>query len=179
LAEYYASPEAQPGEIRLELPAQQYFILAPRASAAHQEPAPLVRAGSGVAASIMEPTDGTEVNHRVTVRGNIEALNPDLRAWLLVATPVGDNYPQCRVSRSRPQFEHDVRIGRLQQGSDEGAEYVIHLIAVDADGDSALYNYLKSGRDGFGPMLPTDAIVLDSKLVIRRDIRPQTENSQS
>lgn len=179
LAKHYASSEVQPGEIRLELPDQQYFILAPRAPAAVQEAAPLVRSDSRIAASILEPADGAEVYQRLTVKGSIEALHPDLRAWLVVGTPVGDHYPQCRVSRSSPQFEHEVRIGRLQQGSDEGAEYVIHLVAADADGDSAFYNYLKSGRDGFGPMLPSDAIVLDSKRVTRRDIRPEMQSPQT
>jgi hypothetical protein len=122
-------------------------------------------------AAILEPADHAEVYQRVTVRGRIDGLHPDLQAWLVVGTPVGDHYPQCRVSRSAPEFEHEVRIGLLQWGSNEGAEYVIHLVAAQADGDAAFYHYLKSGRDGFGPLLPTDSQVLDSKRVTRRDLR--------
>lgn len=121
---------------------------------------------------ILEPAEGGEVYQRVTVRGRIDALHPDLRIWLVVETPVGDHYPQCRVSRKSEQWESEVRIGLLQWGSNEGAEYVIQLVAADADGDAAFYQYLKSGRDGFGPLLPTDSTVLDSRRVVRRDLRP-------
>lgn len=171
LEEHYASAEAKPGEIRLWLPARRYWIQTPKPLAGNaQSPRPTKSRMVGV---IVEPAEMAEVYQRVTVRGRIDALHPDLRAWLVVETPVGDHYPQCRVSRKNPQWECEVRIGLLQWGSNEGAEYVIQLVAADADGDSAFYQYLKSGRDGFGPLLPTDSTVLDSRRVTRRDLRPQ------
>lgn len=105
------------------------------------------------------------------VRGKIEALDLDLTVWLVIATPCGNLYPQCQVSRRVDEWEHEVRIGLLQWVSVEGAKYEILLVAVRADRDAAFYQYLKSGKDGFGPMLPTDSFVLDGKTVIRRDIR--------
>jgi hypothetical protein len=164
---------AKPGEIQFKLPTGQYFILAPRARAVHHEPAPFVRPDNRPVASILEPVQNAEVYQRVTVKGQIDYLSLDLRAWLVVGTPVGDNYPQCRVSRNSPEWEHEVRIGLLQWGSNEDAEYEIKLVAADADGDSEFYQYLKSGRDGFGPLLPTDSLVLDAKMVTRRDLRPK------
>ena len=160
---------AKPGEIRFVVPDKQYFVLAPRA-AAQTETSP-ISVDSETQGSILEPADRAEVYQRVAVRGRIDALHLDLRVWLVVRTPGGDLYPQCRVTRNQPEWEHEVRIGRLQWGADENAEYVIMLVAANADGDAAFYNYLKSGRDGFGPLLPSDAVVLDSKRVTRLDIR--------
>lgn len=173
LAEYYRA-HAQPGEIRLELPDREYFMLAPKYSG-KKEPLRFHSSPSPAGASILEPADGVEVYQRVAVKGHIHAFDPDLRAWLVVRTPCGDLYPQCRVNLSSPEWEHEVRIGRVQWESDEGAEYEINLVAANTDGDAAFYNYLKSGRDGFGPMLPSDATVLDTKRVTRRDIRPQAQ----
>jgi hypothetical protein len=68
-------------------------------------------------------------------------------------------------------MENEVRIGLVTRGTDEGAVYVIHLVAVGIEGDCAFYNYVKSGRDGFGPLLPADCLMLDKKRVTRRDIR--------
>lgn len=109
------------------------------------------------------------------VRGRIDVLHPDLRPWLIVETPVGDHYPQCWISRSKPDWESEVRIGLVQWGADEGAVYVIHLVAVGIEGDAAFYTYMKSGRDGFGPLLPADCLMLDKKRVTRCDIRPPNQ----
>jgi hypothetical protein len=174
LKEHYDAPAnapTKPDEIRLIIPKQQYFILAPRATGKTTARTP-ARSDSHTVAGILEPDDRAEVYQRVTVRGRIDALNLDLRPWLVVRTPCGDLYPQCFVSRNTPEWEHEVHIGLVQWGADEGAEYEINLVAANADGDAAFYQYLKSGRDGFGPLLPTDSIVLDSKRVTRRDIRP-------
>lgn len=171
LDEYYASPESEPGELRFTIPAGQYVVYTSRASG-KKEAARAPRAPKPSVAGILEPVGNAEVHQRVPVRGRIDALDLNLRPWLVVRTPVGDHYPQCRVRRdSRPEWEEEVRIGLLQWGADEGAVYEILLVAADADGDAAFYQYLKSGRDGFGPMLPTDCTVLDAKRVTRRDIR--------
>ena len=167
---HYSSSEAMPGEIRFTIPEGQYVVDAPRAS--HPTAAP--PAGRpGAAARIFEPAADAEVHQRVPVRGRIDSLNIDLRPWLVVRTPGGDLYPQCRVRRNGPEWEEEVRIGLLQWGADEGAIYEINLVAADADGDAAFYQYMKSGRDGFGPLLPTDCVVLDAKKVTRRDIRSE------
>jgi hypothetical protein len=170
LAAHYDA-HAKPGEIRLVIPDREYFILAPRATARAKAPIVARSGDSHPEARILEPADRAEVYYCVTARGRIDALSFDLRMWLVVGTPVGDNYPQCRVSRDSPEWEHEVRIGLLQWGSNEGAEYEIKLVAAAADGDAAFYNYLKSGRDGFGPLLPSDSRVLDARRVTRRDIR--------
>jgi hypothetical protein len=168
---YYASSEAKPGEIRFTIPTRQYVVHAPKTSGvsaqsrARQQARPI--------ASILEPANNADVYQRVLVRGRIDALDVDLRPWLVVRTPVGDLYPQCRVRRASPEWEEEVRIGLLQWGADEGAVYEINLVVADADGDAEFYQYLKSNRDGFGPLLPTDCAVLDARRVTRRDIRPQ------
>ena len=169
---YYASSEAQPGEIRFTIPTRQYVVHAHKASGKRTEsqaPQPEERP----AAQILEPADNAEVHQRVPVRGRIDALDVDLRPWLVVRTPVGDLYPQCRVKRYKPEWQEEVRIGLVQWGADEGAVYEIMLVAANADGDVAFYQYLRANRDGFGPLLPTDCLVLDARCVIRRDIRPQ------
>jgi hypothetical protein len=176
LAEHYASTEAQPGEIRFYIPPRQYGVFAPKRPSA--EPLPLRRDSLPIAV-ITEPQNNVEVYQRVTVQGRIDVLNFDLRVWLVVRTPGGDLYPQCRVSRNNPEWEQEVRIGRLQWGSDEGAEYEINLVAADGDGDCAFHQYLKSNRDGFGPLLPSDVTVLDAKRVTRRDIRPNQPRANS
>jgi hypothetical protein len=177
LAQHYASVEAKRDEIRFNIPPRQYIVFAPRMPAGDPGSRTPGHSGSRMLAAILEPQDKAQVYQRVTVRGRIDRLHPDLRAWLVVETPVGDNYPQCRVSRSGPEWEHDVRIGLVQWASDEGARYIIHLVATDADGDFEFYRYLKSGRDGFGPLLPTDSRIVDSKHVTRRDIRPDTQSA--
>jgi hypothetical protein len=163
---------AKSEEIRLVIPEREYFVLAPKVPEMTKTQS-LVRSDDALPTVILEPADQAEVNQRVTVKGRIEGLNLDLRAWLVVRTPCGDLYPQCQVSRNSPDFESEVRIGLVQWGADEGAEYEINLVATRVDGDNAFYQYLKSGRDGFGPLLPADALVLDAKRVTRRDIRQE------
>jgi hypothetical protein len=159
---------AKEGEIRLGIPPKQYGVFAPKlATATAQFPTPPARS----VARILEPAQDAQVHQRVAVRGRIDVLHPDLRPWLIVETPVGDHYPQCWVSRGAPEWEHEVRIGLAQWGADEGAVYVIHLVAVSIEGDTAFYTYMKSGRDGFPPLLPADCLLLDKKRVTRRDIR--------
>jgi hypothetical protein len=161
---------AKPGEIHFDIPPRQYGVFAPKAATAPpQFPTPSARA----VASISEPAQDALVHQRVPVRGRIDVLHPDLRPWLVVETPVGDHYPQCWISRSSPEWEKEVRIGLVSWAADENAVYVIHLVAVSIEGDSAFYTYMKSGRDGFGPLLPNDCIFLDKKRVTRRDIRPE------
>jgi hypothetical protein len=161
--------KAKPGEIQFDIPPKQYGVFAPKAPTGNtQFPAP----PAGAIASILEPAQNAEVHQRVTVRGRIDALHPDLRLWLVVETPVGDHYPQCWISRGTAEWENEVRIGRVQWASDEHAVYIIHLVAVGIEGDCAFYTYMKSGRDGFGPLLPNDCLLLDKKPVTRRDIRP-------
>lgn len=162
LDRHYASPEVQPEEIRFDIPRHQYGVFVLR---------PLRRP----AAIILEPANNAEVYQRVTVRGRIDTLNPDLRAWLVVKVASGNFYPQCRVSRKSPEWEHEVRIGTAPWGSCEGLEFEIQLVAADTDGDFDFYENLKSGRDGFGFLLPSDVAVLDSRRVIRRDIRPNQQ----
>ncbi len=167
LADHYAK-YAKPGELVFNIPQEQYGVFAPKAKAGSpQFPAP----SASAIASILEPAQDAEVHQRVNVRGRIDALHPDLRPWLVVETPVGDHYPQCWVSRNTPEWENEVRIGLVQFGADEGAVYVIHLVAVTIEGDAEFYQYMKSGRDGFGPLLPRDCILLDKRRVTRRDIR--------
>jgi hypothetical protein len=169
---YYASSDAKPGEIRFTIPAGQYVVHVSKSlgqSAEARSHAPEAH----VAARILEPPNDAEVYQRVPVRGRVDALDLDLRPWLVVRTPGGDLYPQCRVRRKSPEWEEEVRIGLLQWGADEGAVYEIMLVAADADGDAEFHQYLKSNRDGFGPLLPTDCAVLDAKRVMRHDIRPK------
>ena len=173
LKEYYQTC-ARRGEIRIEVPKGQYFVLGSKARKDRRPP--LADGAIQFKVSIEDPKDLVEVNHRVIVKGRIDSLDFDVRVWLVVRTPIGDLYPQCQVSRKTSEWEHEVRIGLLQWGRDEGAEYEIYLVATRADGDVAFYQYLKSGKDGFGPLLPTDAVVLDAKRVIRRDIRSSEEN---
>jgi hypothetical protein len=170
---YYGSSEAKAGEIRFTIPTRQYVVHAPRASGKSNE-FQARQPEERRAARILEPADNAEVHQRVPVRGRIDALDVDLRPWLVVRTPVGDLYPQCRVRRYSPEWQEEVRIGLVQWGADEGAVYEIMLVAANADGDVAFYQYLRANRDGFGPLLPTDCIVLDAKRVTRRDIRPQS-----
>ena len=164
---YYSSPEAKAGEVRFTLPERQYVVHA----RAQQKPQAEQKPALG---SILEPAVETEVYQSLSVAGRIDGLDPDLRVWLVVRTPVGDHYPQCRVSRKSPDWKAEVRIGRLQPGSDEGAVYEILLVATDADGDAEFYQYIRENRDGFGSMLPTDSEILDQRKVTRRDNRPQS-----
>ncbi|HEV2642813.1 MAG TPA: toll/interleukin-1 receptor domain-containing protein [Candidatus Elarobacter sp.] len=127
--------------------------------------------GSGI---IVAPKDNEEVHQRIVVRGTIYALHSDLRAWLVVKTPVGDLYPQGRVTRNEPDWEREVRIGLAQWGADEGAVYEIHLVAAGPDADYQFDRYLRGegpSRDGLGPLWPGDATILDRTCVIRRDLR--------
>jgi hypothetical protein len=121
---------------------------------------------------ITSPTDGTEVLQKIVVSGRIDSLHLDLRVWLVIKTPVGDHYPQCRISLDRAEWHHEVRIGRLQWGSDNGAVYEILLIATAADADYKFDQYVRgdgNSRDGFGGFLPVDIEILDSKRVVRQD----------
>ena len=140
-AQHYAT--AKEGEIRLDIPPKQYGVFTSgAATASGQFPAPPARS----VARILEPAQDAEVHQRVTVRGRIDVLHPDLRPWLIVETPVGDHYPQCWISRSAREFDNEVRIGLVQWGADEGAVYVIHLVAVGIEGDAAFYTYMHEVR---------------------------------
>jgi hypothetical protein len=170
LEEYYASSAAQPGEVRFTIPDGQYVVHAPKAAGAIIQ-SQSQKAQEGPIARIFDPAMDAEVHQRVSVRGRIEVLNLDLRAWLVVKTPSGQLYPQCRVRRNNPNWQEEVRIGYVVWGSEEGIAFEITLVAADAEGDAAFYQYLKSGEDGFGPLMPADCEVLDTIRVIRRDIR--------
>ena len=168
---YYASPEAKPGEIRFTIPERQYVVYAPRAAGASADQS---AGGSGVPAigRILEPGAEADVHQRVVVRGRIDSLDADLRPWLLVRTPSGVLHPQSRVSRKKPEWEGEVIIGRAQVGLDEGYAYEIMLVAADAEGEALFHEYLKTGEYGFGKVLPADCTVMDSRRVVRRDVRP-------
>jgi hypothetical protein len=159
--------EAKPTEIRLEVPDEEYFVLTPRNTEVLVDPdvTPSVR--------ILEPPEKADVFKSVMVRGRIDALHPDLRAWLVVLASDGFYYPQCRVSRLSPSWSYEVRIGRMEWGKTDGVEFAILLVAADVDGDFEFHGALKARVDGFGTRLPADVRVLDSRRVIRRDIRPE------
>jgi hypothetical protein len=171
LEKHYASAEAKPGEIRFYLPSETYIIHAPKSPDVNNQSPRYSK--SRMVGVIVDPAEGAEVYHRLTVRGRIDALDADLRVWLVIEIPVGIYYPQCRVSRKSPEWESEVRIGFRLWGTDEGTEYVIHLVAADSDGDFHFYEYLKAARDGFGAVLPTDCLVLYSRRVTRCDLRPE------
>ena len=154
------------GEIPLEIPEGNYIVFAPRKTAASSN-----IVGPPIAA-IIEPAEQEEVYGTVPVRGRIDELDPDLRPWLVVLASDGFYYPQSRVSRRSPSWESEVRCGRMEWGKTDGSEFVILLVAAAEDGDFKFQGD-KEGRDlGFGTRLPTDVIVLDTRRVIRRDIRP-------
>jgi hypothetical protein len=168
LAEHYEK-NAKVTEIHLDVPPYQYGVFAPKAPTGRSQ---AVNLDTRAIATILEPVQGAEVYRRVTVRGRIDALHPDLRPWLVIETPDGGGfYPQHWVSRESPDWEWDVYAGRAQHGIDDGGLFVIHLVAVTIDGDSIFYQFTKSGGDLFGSFLPADCIILDSKNVIRRDRR--------
>jgi hypothetical protein len=168
LAEHYLN-HAEATELRLHVPPYQYGVFAPKAPTGRRQ---AVNLDTRAIATILEPVQGAEVYRRVTVRGRIDALHPDLRPWLVIETPDGGGfYPQHWISRESPEWEWDVYAGRAQHGIDDGGLFVIHLVAVTIDGDSIFYQFTKSGGDLFGSFLPADCIILDSKNVIRRDRR--------
>ncbi len=144
LEAHYAH-NAEPGEIRLYIRDREYIVFAPpTARPPPFQPTP-ERAHSGDA--ILEPEDDTQVHFRTPVRGRLDALSLDLRAWLVIKIPVGLYYPQCRVSRDAPEWEHEVRIGLAGWGTHEEAVYEINLVSAGSDGDSEFYQYVKSARD--------------------------------
>ena len=89
---------------------------------------------------------------------------------------------ECTAEASRlcficPRLRHTTRrivnkvlnSDYLQWGADVSAVYIIHLVASGYEGDSAFYTYMQTVRDGFGPLLPADCLMLDKKRVPRRD----------
>jgi hypothetical protein len=171
LDDYYASPEADPAEIRLSIPEGGYVVyaLVPPAAVIRSRDREIDRPGR---AFISEPANGSEVYSRVTFRGRIEGIDLDLRLWLVLATPAGVLYPQCRVKRNnQPDWQEEAGVGRPMWGTSENVEYAMHLVTADVDGDFAFHEFLKSGRDGFGHLMPSDCRLMDSKRYVRRDIR--------
>lgn len=163
MAEFYNS-HAKRDDIQLAILPKSYIVVAPRYFGT---------AGIDIPASarITEPADNSEVYARVTIRGRIDSLDPDLRVWVVV---LADHayYLQRRVSRRSPMFEIQNRPGRTKWGAYEGEEYSFVLIAADIDADFALQASLDRGDDGFGTRLPADTQVLHTVRVVRRDIRP-------
>lgn len=152
--------------IRFEIPEGNSIVFAPRRNASAPDKA------EPPVAAILEPAEYEEVYGTVPVRGRIDELDLDLRPWLVVLALDGFYYPQSRVSRRSPSWESEVRCGRMEWGKTDGSEFVILLVAAAEDGDFKFQGD-KEGRDlGFGTRLPTDVIVLDTRRVIRRDIRP-------
>jgi len=121
---------------------------------------------------ILEPSEGEEVRNHPIVRGRIsEGLDADLEVWVVINTPCRDLYPAYRIPRNSTEWQYEATIGLAQWGADEGAEYIITLVALGPDGDYAFREYMRSNRNGFGPLLPSDATVLTTTKVIRRDLR--------
>jgi hypothetical protein len=167
---HYATANDAATQIRFSIPLGQYAVYSPRAVGRPLPDAP--EEEPQVVAVILDPPDGAEVHHRVVFRGRIEGLEWDFRVWLLLTLPSGYHYPQCRVSRNRPDWQQEARVGRVAWASDEGIVFEMHLVAAGDDADFAFYEYLKSGRDGFGRVLPSDSRILHTKHYVRRDIRP-------
>ncbi len=141
-------------------------MLAPRSTAT----------ASGIAlpsiASILEPQEYDEVYRQTQMRGRIDSLDLDLRPWLVVLAADGYYYPQCRVSRRSPSWEHEVGIGRMPWGETDGVVFTILLVAVDTDGDFDFQSHMKRNDPLYSKSLPSDIKILDTRTVVRRDIRP-------
>jgi hypothetical protein len=175
LEEHYAK-HAKAGEIRLHIRPRKYIVFAPlRAGAGNSS---VLRRHAKVPPGnyIATPTDDAEVHQLTTISGRLDSLSLDIRAWLVTKIPTGVYYPACRVSRETPEWKHEVRLGLVKWGADEGTVYEVHLIAAGDDGDYQFYRYLKSGRDGLSSHMPSDCRLLDKKRFIRRDIRRSDEN---
>jgi hypothetical protein len=170
LAVYYSSREASPGELRFTIPAKGYVVYAPKATGEIIQ-TEVSKPQDGPVARIFDPATNAEVHQRIAVRGRIEVLDLDLRAWLVIKSPSGQLYPQCRVRRNNQDWQEEVRVGHVQWGSEEGIGFEIQLVSADAEGDYSFYHYLKSDREGFGTVMPGDCELLDAVRVIRRDIR--------
>ena len=165
LEEHYAR-HARPDEIRLVIRKGSYIVFAPRKTVS----APGYAGRPSV--SILQPSEREEVYRCVPVRGRIDMLDPDLRLWLVVLV-TGSYFPQCRVSRRSPSWEYEVRVGVVTWGAIDGQEFTIQLIAVDIEGDCILWNHLKTNGHAIPiSFLPTDMHLLDTRRVVRRDIRP-------
>jgi hypothetical protein len=89
-----------------------------------------------------------------------------------VADDHGNLYAQRQVKRNNPEWQEDIYIGRAPHGINDGEEFEVLLVAVDFDGDFDLFQAVKLDQP-IGHRLPPNTTVLDSKRVIRRDIRPQ------
>ena len=162
---------AKAGEIRLHIRDREYLVLAPPRATSTTVSRLRLQPESALGDFISDPENDTQVHFRTTVRGQLTALSFDMRAWLVIKIPVGLYYPQCRISRDAPEWEHEVRVGLAGWGTNEDAVYEINLVSAGSDGDTEFYQYVKSARDGFGFVLPSDCRILDTKRVIRRDIR--------
>jgi hypothetical protein len=170
MSDHYAS--AGPDEIRLILPPRSYMIYTPRPRSVKAVSSNNLHGLFGrVDACILEPAEMEEVYRVVRVRGRIDALDADLRVWLVVYINEG-YYLQCRVSRRTLAWEHEVRCGIIPWGEADGRVFTIMLVAADSDGDHAMYAQWRADGTGIGIVrLPTDSWVLDKRQVVRRDIR--------
>jgi len=83
--EKYYSQCARRSEIHLTIPDGNYIVFAPRNTAGAED----VGADIPAIASILEPSERAEVYRRAIVRGRIDALDPDLRVWLVVLASDG------------------------------------------------------------------------------------------
>jgi hypothetical protein len=164
LEEHYAK-YAEHDEIRLVIPEKQYAVLAPK------NLTEAARYTGSCSAVILQPAEMAYVYQKELVSGRIDALDPDLRAWLVVFASDGFYYPQCRVSRRCPSWTCEVRLGRMHWGKTDGTAFDILLVAADADGDHEIYAYKKRCGDGFGTHLPTDVQVIATRRVVRMDRR--------
>jgi hypothetical protein len=126
--------------------------------------------GNDADGTILSPSQGEKVPQRASVLGRIELQRPELQGWLVVEAPSGVIYPQTRVSTNKAIWKHEVRIGRVGAGLDNGSEYRIDLVTVGPDSAYQFEKYIRGeseSKDGLGRVRPADMKALDSRLVIR------------
>ena len=146
-------------------------------SAAHRRPSAGESAEDGDTslpnvAFILSPKEMAVVPQRLSVSGQTNRLNADMRLWLVVEAPNGQLYPQSGLTRKPGGWSRDVHVGRVGAGKDTGCEYVVMLVAAGADSDYNFEKYVRGeseSTDGLGRVRPGDVSVLDSRRVVRGD----------
>ncbi|WP_263377231.1 hypothetical protein [Granulicella aggregans] len=170
LEDHYAS--AGPDEIWLVLPPRSYMVYTPRPRRVKAaSPNNLHCLFGRVDACITEPAEMEDVSIVIAVRGRIDALDADLRVWLVVY--INKKYfLQCRVSRRTPAWEHEIRCEIIPWVPGEGRVFNIMLVAADSDGDYAMYGHWRTfGTRVVMERLPSDIWVLDTRKITRNNLR--------